>query len=196
MSATGPALYRINLIREMREREKKAEQQRSMTATIGLICFGLFLMSLIYSGLTIWQMERVIAGEQVKLNHLKQEYQKYTAASLIVDKSDIELLNDLQSRGIFWTKKLATMAKYLPDNYSITHFTFGNNEMQISGFGYITPQQDQLLILDGYLNRLRTDSTYADVFTKLHLNSAQRTEDGAGRVSFNFSSYTAKWKAP
>lgn len=196
MNATGPALYRINLIREMREREKKAEQQRSMTATIGIACFGLFLLSLIYSGLTIWRMESVIAGEQVKLNHLKQEYQKYTAASLIVDKSDIELLNDLQGRGIFWTKKLATMAKYLPDNYSITRFTYGNNEMKVSGYGFISPQQDQLLILDGYLNRLRADSTFADVFTKLHLNSAQRTEEGGARVAFDFSAYTVKWKAP
>ncbi len=142
MSATGPALYRINLIREMREREKKIEQQRSMTATIGIACFGLFLLSLVYSGLTIWRMERVISGEQFKFKRLKQEYQKYTAASLIVDKSDIELLNDLQSRGIFWTKKLATMAKYPPDNYSITRFAFGNNEMQVSGYGFISPQQD------------------------------------------------------
>jgi hypothetical protein len=194
--SNGTALYRINLIREMREREKKAEQQRSRAFTLGVACFGLFLLSLIYSGVTIWKMERVLMAEQVKLDRLKQEYRKYTAASLVVDKSDIELLNDLQGRGIFWTKKLAAMAQYLPDNYWITRFSFANDELRVSGYGMISPQQDQLLILDEYLNRLRNDKTFSDVFTNLHLNSAQRTDDGSARGAFEFSAYTGKWKAP
>ena len=163
---------------------------------MGLACFGVFLASVIYSVLTIWKMEKVIASEKVKLTLVQQEYQKYKAAKLIIGKVDIELLNELQGKGIFWTKKLATLAKYLPDNYSITHFTYANNEMRVVGLGQINPQQDQLLILDEYLNRLRSDTLYADLFKKIHLNSAQRGDGGeGGKISFEFSAFTKKWKA-
>jgi Tfp pilus assembly protein PilN len=189
----GTTLYRLNLIREMREREVKAERQRRLTLILGMGCFGFFILSLLYSALTIAQMEHVLMNEKDKLNRLQNEYMKYTAATLIVDKTDIELLNDLQGKGVFWTKKLASMAKHLPDNYWITDFAYTNNILTVKGYGYANPQQDQLLILDQYLNRLRGDTTFSDTFTQLHLNTAERIQE-SGSVAFDFSAYTSKWK--
>lgn len=189
----GTSLYRINLIRELRERELKSERRRRLTLILGIGCFGFFIMSILYSGLTMWQMERVLDVESDKLNRLHVEYQKYTAAKLIVDKSDLELLNELQGKGMFWTKKLVAMAKHLPDNYTITGFSYLNNELKVSGHGQSTHQQDQLLILDGYLNDLRADTTFSSLFKKLQLNAADRKGEG-GRVAFEFSAYTAAWK--
>jgi hypothetical protein len=194
IAKSGPALYRLNLIRELREREKKVEKQNRLAVILGVGCFGFFLLSLLYSGLTIWQMEHVLTHEREKVARLHQEYQKYTASRLIVDKADVELLNDLKDKGILWTKKLASMAKHLPDNYLITRFSYNNNEMHVSGYGYASPQQDQLQILDQFLNRLRADTTFANTFPVLQLNKADRAEE-AGRISFEFSAYTAKWKA-
>src|SRR4051812_23546576 len=105
-------MYRINLIRDLREQEFRKERKRRMALIVGLGCFGFFVISVLYSSLTIWQMEGVLKNERLKVDHLKQEYQKYTATRLIVDKSDLELLNGLQGKGIFWTKKLAAVAKY------------------------------------------------------------------------------------
>jgi hypothetical protein len=194
IAKTGPNLYRLNLIRDLRERELKSEQKRRLSVIFGLGCFGFFILSILYSGMTIWQMERVLDHEQSKVHELEQEYQKYKATKLIVDKSDLELLNNLQGKGIFWTRKLVAIAKHLPDNYSITSFSFNNNELKVMGFGFVNSQQDQLLVLDQYLNRLRADTTFSDTFTKLQLNQADRKSDG-GRVGFDFSAYTAAWKA-
>jgi hypothetical protein len=195
ITKSGPTRYRLNLIRDLRERERRKEQRRKMMFTLGAACFGFFVLSLLYSGFTMWRMEKVLADEQLKLNRLKVEYNKYTVTKLIVDKSDVELLNQLKGRGIFWTGKLAAIAKHLPDNYWITHFKYANNELHVSGYGYVPPQQDQLLVLDAYLNRLRADTSFADVFKTLRLNSAQRGDDnGQARVSFDFSAYTSKWK--
>jgi Tfp pilus assembly protein PilN len=188
----GMNLYRINLIRDLRDREVKAEQQQRLAVILGLGCFGFFLISLLYSTLTILQMERVLTNEKEKVGRLQQEYQKYAAAKLIVDKSDIELLNDLQGKGMLWTKKLAAMAKHLPDNYWITGFSFTNNTLNVRGYGYADARQDQLLVLDQYLNRLRNDTTFSDTFSKLQLNVAERREDGS-RVAFEFSAFTNKW---
>jgi len=194
IAKTGPSLYRLNLIRDLRERELKSERQKRLAVILGLGCFGFFILSVCYSVLTIWQMERVLSHEKDKLQRLHQEYQKYTATRLIVDKSDIELLNDLQGRGFFWTKKLAAMAKHLPDNYWITGFGYNNQELHVSGYGNASSRQDQLLVLDQYLNRLRFDSTFANTFPTLQLNTADRNETG-GKVGFEFSAYTAKWRS-
>lgn len=190
----GTSLYRINLIRELRERELKSERRHRLTLILAFGCFGFFLLSVLYSGLTMWQMERVLEVENDKLNRLREEYKKYTAARLIVDKSDLELLNELQGKGVFWTKKLVALAKHLPDNYTITGFSYLNNELKVAGHGQSTQQQDQLLILDGYLNHLRADTTFSNIFKRLQLNAAERKGEG-GRVAFEFSAYTAAWKA-
>jgi hypothetical protein len=186
--------YRLNLIRTIRERERKSERRKRMAFILGAGCFGFLIISGLYSAMTIWLMENVIKSEQDKLSRLQQEYQKYTATKLIIDKTDVELLGNLQGTGIFWTRKLAAMAKHLPDNYWITHFSFHENELRVSGFGIGSPQQRQLLILDGYIRELRNDSSFADVFKSIRLRSADRNEEG-GRVAFEFSAYTAKWKS-
>jgi hypothetical protein len=193
IAKAGPALYRLNLIRDLREREFRVERRKRLAVILGLGCFGFFLLSLIYSALTMWQMERVLSSEKDKLNRLQQEYRKYTATRLIVDKSDIELLSGLQGKGIFWTRKLAAMAKHLPDNYWITSFKYSNGELRVMGYGLAGPRQDQLMILDDYTNQLRTDTSFADVFPIIYLNSAERREEG-GRVGFDFSAVTKNWK--
>lgn len=184
-------LYRLNLIRELREREVKAERRHRLSVILGMGCFGFFLISVLYSGFTIVQMESVLTNENEKVRRLQQEYTKYTAARLIVDKSDIELLNDLQGKGVFWTKKLASMAKHLPENYWITGFSFANSTLNVKGYGYATSRQDHLLVLDDYLNRLRGDSTFADTFDTVRLNIAER-KDEAGRIAFDFSAFDSK----
>jgi Tfp pilus assembly protein PilN len=195
MSATGQALYRINLIRERREKEKKAENQRNLIASLVLACFGLFIISIAYSGFTIWKMENILASEKAKLTILKQGYQKYKEAKLIVDKSDIELLSGLQGQNIIWTKKLVSIAKFLPDDYWITKFGYSNGELHLSGFGLIPQNQEQLITLEGYLNALRSDTSFADVFKSIRLSSATRTEDGGAKVRFDILASTLKKKA-
>lgn len=191
MAKAGVSLYRLNLIRDLRESEVQAERRQRLMVIIGLGCFGFFLLSVLYSALTIVQMENVLTSESDKVNRLQQEYRKYAAAKLIVDKSDIELLNDLKGRGIFWTKKLASMAKHLPENYWITGFSYRNNMLTVQGFGYSNARQDHLLVLDRYLNELRHDTTFSDTFSGLQLNMAERKEEG-GKIAFNFSALTGK----
>lgn len=195
IAKSGPALYTVNLIRDLREQEKRVERKKRLSVILGLGCFGFFLLSLIYSGLTMWQMEHVLSNEKDKLGRLQQEYQKYTASRLIVDKTDIELLSGLQGKGIFWTRKLAAMAKHLPDNYWITGFNYRDGELRVTGYGLASARQDQLLVLDEYMSRLRQDTSFADVFSKVYLNFADRREEG-GRVGFDFSAVTKNWKGP
>lgn len=191
---TGTSLYRLNLIRDRREKELKSERQQRLSVILGLGCFGFFILSALYSGLTIVQMENILTIEKEKVDRLHQEYQKYTAAKLIVDKSDVELLNALQGKGVFWTRKLSALAKHLPDNYWITSFAYGNNKLIVKGHGFANIQQDQLIVLNDYLDKLRHDSTFSDTFNRLQINLSERKEDGSG-VIFDFSAFTSKWKA-
>ncbi len=182
--------YGINLIRRKREAEKKAEKQQRIAVLVSIASAALFALAVAYSGYSVWKMERVLDAEKEKLSQLRREYQKYQTTRMIVEKADVELLNKLQGRGIFWTKKLAAIAKYLPENYLITHFQYRETELRVSGYGIVNPQQDELLILDGFLNRLRGDSTFASTFPTLYLNMADKNQT-AGRVQFEFSALTA-----
>ncbi|HLP40242.1 MAG TPA: hypothetical protein VK465_01935 [Fibrobacteria bacterium] len=180
------ARYRINLVRSLREKARKEEKQRRDHAMAGAACFVLLALAVTYACLTTLKMERVLAKEKHKLEQVRQEYRKYTVSRTIVDKGDVELLNALQGRGIFWTKKLAALANHLPESYAITGFEYKGGELRVKGRGYASPRQDQLLTLDDYLRRLREDTTFSDVFKELHLNRAERLEDGT-RIGFEFT---------
>jgi Tfp pilus assembly protein PilN len=179
--------YRINLVRSLRENERKQERKRRIQALVGVTCFAVLALAFVYSGFAMWKMESVLAAEKDKLAQVQAEYNKYTATRMIVEKGDVELLNALQGRGIFWTKKLAALAKHLPDNYTITKFAYANGELRVSGLGTASSRQDHLLVLDGYLNRLRADSAFSNVFSEIYLNVAQNEESASGRVAFEFS---------
>ena len=188
------AHYRLNLIRSIREREKKSERRKRLMFILAAGSFSFFVLSALFSALTIWQMEKVLILEKDKLTRLRQEYQKYTASKLIVDKSDLELLGSLQGKGIFWTRKLSAMAKHLPESYWITRFAYQNEELRVSGYGLAGPQQSQLMVLNGYVTELRQDTTFSGIFKEVRLKRADRSEDG-GNVAFEISATAAGWKA-
>jgi Tfp pilus assembly protein PilN len=180
--------YSINLVRTMRIEERRAEARRVRVLTLSGICFGVLALAVFYTVLDVFMMETTLRDEREKLARIEQEYKRYKETTMIVNKADIELLNQLQSGRIFWTKKLAAMASHLPENYWITDFNFGQSSFDVKGYGYITGDQRQLVTIDDYLNLLRADSTFNDVFTKVYFNSTERTDEGdRERVSFHYS---------
>lgn len=84
------------------------------------------------------------------------------------------------------------MALHLPNQppnpYWITSFGYNRTQFIVKGYGLISPEQEQLITIDDYLNNLRKDSSFSDVFTNCYLNSTVRQDDGVKeRVSFDFS---------
>ncbi len=185
--------YTANMVRDLRLAEKKAETSRVMAVMAGWACFGVLALAILYTVLKVLTMESILDAERQRLWRLQEAYKKYTATRAVVDKSDIELLDTLQGSRIFWTRKLAAMAMHLPDNYWITEFSYKRKEMNVSGYGYITPDQEQLVTLDDYLNLLRQDSTFNDDFARTYLNLTERDDEGRRlRVGFDYSSTYSK----
>lgn len=184
--------YQINLIEQIRLREKREQKlQRSITV-FTLVSFALLLLAAGYTAVNIVQMKSILNAERGKLTRIENEYRKYKATRMIVNKSDIELLDRLQTQRIYWTKKLAAMAFHLPNKppnpYWITRFGYAKKKLTVEGFGYISPQQEQLITLDEYINKLRADTTFSDVFKTCYLNSTVRKDDNnRQRVTFNYS---------
>jgi hypothetical protein len=181
--------YQINLIRSLRQQETASERHRTILMGGAVFCFGLLAVSLFYAALQVLTIRMALGSEIGQLNRIKAEYSKYKQTRMIVNKSDLELLDGIQNRRIFWTKKLAAMAVDLPDNYWITNFGYKPPRFTASGFGYISPKQEQLVTIDEYLNQLRKDSTYNDVFSNTFFNATVRSdEDKHERVSFEYYS--------
>lgn len=185
--------YSINLIGSLRLEEKKAEKKREITLAISLICFASLLLAILHSTLCILSMEGTLAIERDKLARVEAEYRRYKATRMTIDKSDIELLDQLQHNRIFWTKKLVAMAQYLPENYWINKFNYERGSFNVEGYGYISGEQEQLITLDDYLNLLRSDTTFSDVFKNTYLNLTKRQDEKIGervareRITFKYS---------
>jgi Tfp pilus assembly protein PilN len=181
--------YSINLVRQARVEEHKAEKIRVRLLALTAAGFGVLVLALFYGVLQILDMQSKIRTEEENLSRIQAEYRKYQETKMIIDKADIELLSGIQTRRIYWTKKLASMALHLPDNYWITKFGYDRNLFSVVGYGYISNRQEQLITLDDYLNSLRADSLYNDVFRTSYLKSTVRTDEGVReRVSFEYVS--------
>lgn len=181
--------YSINLVRQMRLEETKAQRLKSRIFTLAAACTGLLVLAVLVLVFQMLRMQVSLKNERDEVNRIELEYGKYRATKMVIDKSDIQRLDSLQANRIYWTKKIAAMAYYLPENYWITKFSFDGKLFKVTGYGYITESQEQLITLDDYLNKLRADSTYNDVFKATHFNAVQRSDEkGLNRVSFEYSS--------
>ena len=187
--------YKINLVKKIRLEEERAERKRVTTFTFCMVCFGLLVLSLAYSAFLILGMENDLNAVEMDLKRIENEYRTYKATKMIVDKSDIELLDRLQHNRIFWSKKLAAMAQHLPENYWVTAFEYGRGSFDVTGYGYITKKQEQLLTMDDYLNLLRADTTFCDVFKNVYLNHTKRLDEKTReRISFEYSALGSRKK--
>jgi Tfp pilus assembly protein PilN len=181
--------YTINLVRQIRLEERKLARQKSRIFTLAASCMGVLMLACLLLVSQILSMKSKIAVERQVLNRIEMEYGKYRSTRMVIDKADIERLDSLQSARIFWTKKIAAIAYYLPENYWITSFKFDARTLGVQGNGYISGEQEQLITLDDYLNKLRADSTYNDVFKTTYFNVVNRSDaEGRSRVVFEYSS--------
>lgn len=191
--------YKINLIHQLRLKEKKELEQKSTLRIMTIVAFAILLLSLGYSFATVLRMKLAIEREKHELARIESEYKKYRKTKMIVNKEDIELLDRLQNGRVFWTKKLAAMAYHLPNKppnpYWITDFSYKEPRLKVDGFGFISSRQEQLMTIDDYLNSLRADTSFSDVFTACYLNSTVRDDEGyQERVTFEYSAEKKKKK--
>jgi Tfp pilus assembly protein PilN len=188
IASINNGLYTANMVRQLKEKEKKKQFGRLLKIAVGTFCFGALAVAMIFTSLKILNMEKILGIEREKLKALESQYRKYQATRHIVDKGNIELLDSLQRTRIFWTRKLAAQAMHLPDNYWITKFGYSQGELDVKGFGYISPEQEQLLRLNEYLDNLRADTSFNDKFTKTYFNNTLRDDEGwRERVEFEYS---------
>lgn len=180
--------YQANLIRDLLRAEKQRKVRTFRRIIYSVTAFGILVLALFQSTLNILYMRQKIAMEQEKLDRIEEEYKKYQATAMIINRADIELLDRLQHNRVFWTKKLAATALYLPEKYWIEKISFDRN-YRVSGYGLTVPEQKQLITMDSYLNMLREDTTYNDDFPVTYLEAVVRTdEDKVERVHFELSS--------
>jgi len=168
---------------------QRAEARRLRLSVFAMISFSTLGIAVLFSFFQIVAMNAVLAKERNDVSFIKGEYGKYRATRMIVDKSDLALLDSLQGNRIFWTKKLTALALHLPDNYWITQFSYEPPAFHAAGYGYVSPRQDQCITINNFLNQLRRDSTYCDAFHTTTFNTTSRVDERtASRASFVFSS--------
>lgn len=184
--------YTLNLIQQHREELRKKRIKKLQMITLGLVCFIICASTFTYVFMQIQTMRLVIEKEKRYCEKIERMYKRYQSVKMIVNKEDIELLNQLQNRRILWTKKLESLARHLPEQYWINKFRYTNKNFTVEGGGFISKKQEQLITLDEYLTKLRADSNYHDIFPITRLTSATRTDDKKKlRINYDFVSHTS-----
>ncbi len=178
--------YQLNLVRELREQEQREAHRKARLVLATTLSFILLALSIAYTAWQVIAMEMVLARERRKVARIEKDYRQYTATEALVSAADITLLDDLKNNSIFWTRKLSAIARHLPEGYATTRFGYTGEEFSIEGVGRVTADQQHLVNLHGYMDKLERDSAFSDVFTKLYLNSAKR-ESEKGNFVFSIS---------
>jgi len=181
----------------MRQKQKSDQASRSVITIFACLAFATLFLTSAWSVRNVLQMRLSIDRERRELGRIEAEYRKYKTTKMIVDKADIELLDRLQTGRIFWTKKLEAMASHLPNRppntYWITRFSYDRSSLNVKGYGFISRRQEQLITIDDYLNALRADTSFSDVFNACFLKSTARDDEGfRERVSFEYSAESAR----
>jgi Tfp pilus assembly protein PilN len=187
--------FKLNLIREIKAEQEARAKRRRVSAWLFTFAYSLLILVILYGVADIVQMRFKVGEERQRLDAIKTEYQRYKATSEIVSKADVELLDRLQNNRIFWTKKLLVMAGHLPETYWITDFGHDGSQVMVNGYGYISEKQEQLITLHEYLDGLRNEPTFNDVFKSVYLNSTIRDDEknrGRQRVSFSYTGIGGK----
>lgn len=177
--------HQINLVRLLRQEEKHQAARRRRLGLATFAALVLLGLSLAYSGWQIVHMEGVLSREREKLSRIESEYRQYTETEALIGDADIRLLDDLKNNSIFWTRKLAAIARHLPDGYATTGVAYDGKQLTIDGEGRVTSRQRQLIELHDYMSALRNDSTFSDEFGNVSLGSVKR--GGRGDESLTFS---------
>lgn len=185
--------YRINLVKGIREEERRRDAERARVVVLAVVCFAVLAGSMVYAATRVLAMRRTLAHERAELERIEAEYRRYKTTTMIVDRADIELLDKLYNGKVFWTKKLEAMARHLPEEYWITSFSHRRESYKVNGYGYISEAQRQLVTIDGYLNQLRKDESFSDVFRDVYFNSTVRRDEGSRkRVTFDYTAERSK----
>ncbi|MBD3316976.1 MAG: hypothetical protein GF344_14400 [Chitinivibrionales bacterium] len=179
--------YRINLVRLIRQEEWRSSMRRKRLVSLTAGSLALLVSALMYAGWQIVEMEAVLKQEQAKLSRIEAEYRQYTDTEALIGDSDIRLLDNLKNNATFWTRKLAAIARHLPDGYATTALSYDGGSLFLEGIGKVSSRQRHLIELNDYMKALGNDTTFNDVFKKLYLNSARREGEGKTGKVLRFS---------
>jgi len=182
--------YTINMVRTIREEERKQHKRQFKLFLFSLLSFGLFALSLAYGALAILPMRAVLHKAETRLNRIEAEYEQYQSTQASIGSEDIKLLDKLYNGKVFWTEVLAAVAYHLPEGFWTSSFKYDGKEFTVKGFGRTGGKQDHLIVIDHYINRLRNDEAFRKVFKSVRLNSTSRNDDG-GRslIYFDISAF-------
>jgi len=97
--------YSINLVRQARLDEHKAEKLNVRLVALNAAGFGVLALALFYGLLQVLGMNQKIDTERQNLLRIEAEYGKYKETKMVINKADIELLDRIQSGRTYWTKK-------------------------------------------------------------------------------------------
>ena len=154
------------------------------------IVVGLLALGAIALGYENYRLDKIIAAKQAQINNIKLQIQELRKKGKNLSRRDILAMADLESKRILWARKLQALSRLAPHDMALTGLVYKENRLFISGILRVFQDQREFDIIDQFIERLRTDPTFSQDFTKIKFSKFSRlTLLNQDIVSFEIQAY-------
>ena len=180
-------LIKINLnqtISKAQREHVKEEKQRWMI--FSLICF-LFLGHLLWFAFINYRMDYVIQNRQNTIEEIIKKTEGLKKEGKInLSKSDIKILNRLESKRMFWAPKLIALSEITPDNMAITGFEYDHKRLKISAISSVETDQKDFDVVENFMKKIDENIEFNKDFKDIKFESMQK-DNAKGNEVLSFT---------
>ncbi len=167
-------VIKINL-NQASSKAARLEQRREQGRWAAFAAVALILVTgfsyLIYENA---QYGNIISEKESQIDQIKQQISDLQQEGRDLAKEDILAMAELADRRTLWAEKLNALGRLIPHDMAITHLTFKDRYLDISGVSRIYPDEREFNILEEFIARLENDAVFSADFTDITFSSLSR----------------------
>jgi Tfp pilus assembly protein PilN len=166
--------FRINLNRL----EDTAAAQRKARAGLALFIGLAFAAACLFAGALYLNARlgaKVRAFERTA-RELDAKIQKLRQSGQYISEEEVYSLDRLNSRRVFWTRKLETLAGLVGERIALTEIKYERGVLYVRGIARLDRGQNNFGLVSDFLERIKAEAAFARDFREINFRSSNRVE--------------------
>lgn len=148
--------------------EKRREQSRWAIFVLVALMMASGFAYLMYENAAY---ASIIQEKEMQIEDINQQIDSLQQEGRELSKEDILDMADLANRRILWAEKLNALGRLMPHDMAITHLTFKDRYLDISGVSRIYPDEREFMVIEEFIDRLDNDKVFSADFQEIKFSS-------------------------
>jgi Tfp pilus assembly protein PilN len=117
------------------------------------------------------QYAKIMNQKQMQIQEIQAQIDSLHQEGRELAKEDILDMSDLAGRRTLWAEKLNALGRLMPHDMAITHLTFKDRYLDISGVSRIYPDEREFMVIEEFIDRLENDAVFSNDFEDIKFAS-------------------------